>query len=150
MFVMKTLLSSIFRGKVKLSPLEKLILDVVRARLDVGVLVLWDKQVATINKVQRLPDGVEVNFYRMQGRKISFDPSISFPNQAEELPVAKVTLTLVGTSQCLVAKVWAVNGYIFSIEYSGGSKYFEEALGMEPSPGLDEHCELLADLSQPA
>ncbi|HEY9253491.1 MAG TPA: hypothetical protein VIP30_03025 [Stenotrophomonas sp.] len=139
-------MSGLFGNRASLSRLETLILDEVRARLDVDIFVPWDRQVASINKVQRLPDGVEVNFYRMQGGKVRLDPAIAFPNQAEELLVAKVTPNL--EPQRLVAKVWAVNGYLFSIEYVGGSKYFEEALGMNPLPEFEAHCELLADLSR--
>ena len=145
---MRALLSSLFGNRASLSPLEKLILDAIRARLDVDVSVLWDRQVASINKVQRLPDGVEVNFYRMHGGKAHLDPAIVFPNQAEELLVAKVALSI--SSQRLDAKVWAVNGYLFSIEYAGGSKYFEEALGMDPPPKFEVHCEIRADLSRTA
>ncbi|MFC6839964.1 hypothetical protein [Xanthomonas theicola] len=129
-----------------MSALEKLILNAVRARLDVHVLVLWDRQVGSINKVQRLPNGVEVNFYRMRNGKVRLDPAMAFPNKTEELLIAKVTLDL--ASQRLISKVWAVNGYVFSIEHVGGSQYFEEMLGMDPVPEFGIHCDLLVDLSQ--
>lgn len=145
--MMIKLLSKLF-GKGALSPLDKLILDAVRARLDATSSVLWDKQVSEINKVQRLPDGVEVNFYRMRKGKVSFDPAIAFPNKSEELLIANVTLNLIGSQAPLIAEVWAVNGYLFSIEYRGGSRYFEEVLGMDPAPSLEICCELLADLSR--
>lgn len=109
----------------------------------------WDQQVTAINKVQRLPDGVESDFYRMQGGKPSFNPMIAFPNQATELLVAMLKLTLVGTPHRLSVQIWAVDGYIFSIEYTGGSKYFEEAMSMDPPARMDIQCELVADLAEP-
>jgi hypothetical protein len=45
----------------------------------------WDKQVAAINKVQRLPEGVEVNFCRMKGGRPSFEEELLFTNKTTEL-----------------------------------------------------------------
>ena len=48
----------------------------------------------------------------------------------------------------LVARVWCVKGFLFSIEYTGsGVAYFEEAAGMDPPPDFSIVCELKADLS---
>lgn len=145
---MKSFFNKLFGNKTTLSHLEKLILDAIKPCLEADLFSLWDQQIAAINKLQRLPDGQEVDFYRMQGGKVSFDPVIAFPNKTKELLVAKVTLILIDMKQSLIAEVWAVNGYIFSIEYSAGSKYFEEVLGMDPQPRYEISCNLIADLSQ--
>ena len=128
---LKSLLSSLFGSSNRLSDLETRILDCVRARLDERIAVLWDKQVQAINKVQRLPDGVEVNLYRMKGGRPTFDADLAFPNKTEELPLAKAEIKLANAAQKLVARVWCVNGFLFMIEYEVSVKYFEEAAGLD-------------------
>lgn len=144
-------LKSIFRffkgASNRLSDLEKRILDCVRAHLEEKIAVLWDKQIQAINKVQRLPDGVEVNFYRMKSGRPTFMAELAFPNKTEELRLAKVRIKISNTSQILVAHVWCVNGFLFMIEYQGSAKYAEEAAGLEESSTLDISCALLEDLS---
>jgi hypothetical protein len=108
--------------------------------------LLWDKQVGAINKVQRLPDGVEVNFYRMKGGRPTFVPEIAFPNMTEELQLAKVEVKLSTPAQKLVARVWCVKGFLFSIEYEGSASYFDEAAGLDNEMQLKIDCELTADL----
>lgn len=80
---LKSLLGALFGASNRLSDLEKRILDCVRAHLDERVLPLWDKQIQAINKVQRLPEGVEVNFYRMKGGRPTFDAELVFPGLAK-------------------------------------------------------------------
>ena len=132
----------------KLSALESLILQSTRDRLSSVVASLWDKQIATINKVQRLPEGVEVNFYRKKTGHPSFDSQIAFANDAEELLVATVKITVPEISDQLTARVWSVRGFLFSIEYKGSVNYFTEAAAMEEPPTFQVDCELEADLSQ--
>jgi hypothetical protein len=108
---------------------------------------LWDKQIQAINKVQRLPDGVEVNFYRMKNGRPTFEVDLAFPNKTEELQLAKAEIKLTNTSQKLVVRVWCVNGFLFMIDYEGSVKYFEEAAGVNEQSGLVITCELIADLA---
>lgn len=145
---MKRFLTELFRRREALSTLDKLMLDAVRSELNSNVLALWDRQVEAINKVQRLPEGMEVNFYRMVSGVVYFDAAIEFSNKTEELLIAAVRLNLVEARLCLVANIWAVRGYIFCIEYGGGSGYFDEALGMDPLPRFEVSCDLLADLQR--
>lgn len=147
MFAMKSFIGKLFGADARLSALEKMELDCVRDRLDARIADLWDGQMQAINKVQRLPEGVEVNFYRMRNGRPSFDESLAFPNKAEELLIANVSIELAGFGK-LMAKVWCVKGFVFSIEYQQGSvSYFEEAAGMDPRPDLKLDCELTADLA---
>ncbi|WP_051319267.1 hypothetical protein [Chitinimonas koreensis] len=143
------LLLKLLRRGTSLSSLEQLVLDAVRARLPEPLSVRWDEQVRTINKVQRLPDGVEVNFYRMKDGRPSLDEALAFPNRTEELLIAEVRieLDLLPRHAKLSARVWCVKGFLFSIEYAGSSKYVEEALGMDPAPQLKIECQLKADLA---
>ena len=142
---MKSFIAKLLGAGSRLSALEKMVLDCVKGRLDVRMGELWDKQVQAINKVQRLPEGIEVNFYRMKSGRPSFDEVLAFPNKTTELLVAKVQVELSGMGK-LTAKVWCVKGFVFSIEYEGSVSYFEEAAGMDPQPEFRFTCELTADL----
>lgn len=137
---MMRFLSKMIWPSRRLNELEVLILDTVRSRLDPELHGLWDEQVSSINRVTRLPEGVESDFYRMKSGKPFRDPEIAFPDCAEEHLLATVTLTL--SSTVLTAKVWLVHGQVFCIEYSGGAGYFEEAMGGELWSGHEIRCEV--------
>jgi hypothetical protein len=100
--------------------------------------------------VQRLPDGIEVNFYRMRAGRPNNPDELSFPNRTEELLLAKVRIDLHDFKRKLDAKVWCVQGFLFSIEYAGSANYFEEAAGMHSPPQFAISCELAGDLMSPA
>ena len=144
---MKSFIAKLLGAGSRLSALEKMVLDCVKGHLDARIAKLWDGQVQAINKVQRLPEGVEVNFYRIANGRPSFDDELAFPNKMTELAVAKVRLELPNMQGKLTAKVWCVKGFVFSIEYDGSVNYFEEAAGMDPRPEFEVSCELTADLA---
>ena len=125
---------------------ELLVLNSVRSQLDTNLTDLWNKQVKAINKIQRLPEGVEVDFYRMKNGHPSFDEDLAFPNKTKELLVAEVEVNLPSLVN-LIAKVWCVRGFIFMIEYNGSVKYFEEVASIDPPPGFKINCRLIADLT---
>jgi hypothetical protein len=147
---MKTFFAALFGSGSKLSDLEKIVLNCVRDHLDGETAARWDEQIKAINKIQRLPDGVEVNFYRMKKGHASFEGQLAFANKTEELLVAKVQIGLPNVTERLRANVWCVKGFLFSIEYEGSVKYFEEAAAMDPVPKVHVSCELTADLGQTA
>ena len=147
---MKPFFAAFFGSGSKLSALEKIVLNCVRDHLDGTTAARWDEQIKAINKVQRLPDGVEVNFYRMKKGHASFEGQLAFANKTEELLVAKVQIGLPNVTERLRANVWCVKGFLFSIEYEGSVKYFEEAAAMDPVPTVQISCELTADLGQTA
>lgn len=147
MHTMKFFFARLFGAGARLSHIEKMALDCVKDHLDARSEKLWSSQVQAINKVQRLPEGVEVNFYRMKSGRPSFDEALAFPNKTAELLVAKVRLELPNMQGKLTAKVWCVKGFVFSIEYDGSVSYFEEAAGMDPRPEFKVSCELTADLA---
>ena len=144
---MNSFLSWLLGTGSHLSALEKRLLNAVRAQLAPGLTQTWDRQVQAITKVQRLPEGVEVNFYRMVKGRPTFDDDLAFANKAKELLLASVSVSWGKASSELVARVWCVKGFLFSIEYTGGVAYFEEAAGMDPPPDFSIACELKADLS---
>ena len=144
---MKAFFATLFGTKSRLSALEKLVLESVRNHLDANTASLWTKQLQAINKIQRLPEGVEVNFYRMKNGHVSFDDDWAFANKTDELLVATVQIGLPNVRKALMADVWCVKGFLFSIEYNGSPKYFEEAAGMDPCPEFQVSCALAANLS---
>lgn len=144
---MKSLVGKIFGVGSKLSALESLILHSVRDRLNEDEVILWDKQVSAINKVQRLPEGIEVNFYRMKGGSPCFDEALAFDNKAEELKLATIQIRVPNVQETLSASVWCVKGFVFSIEYKGSVNYFEEAAGMDPAHKMQIDCKVEAELS---
>lgn len=144
---LKTLFGAIFGASQKLSDLERLMLDSVRASLDAKTAELWDRQIQAINKIQRLPEDSEINFYRMKNRKPSFDSLIAFTNKTEELQVARLNIKLANVTEKLTAIVWSVNGFLFSIEYKGNRDLFEEAADEDTRGELKIDCELKSNLS---
>lgn len=134
-------------AKSQLSALEALVLDSVSSKLEGGAATIWQAQIDSINKVQRLPEGIEVNFYRMNKGKPTFDAQQAFPNSSPELLIAEVHLES-PEHQKISAKIWGVKGFVFSIEYDSSPSYFEEALGMEPKLNLKITSELKANLSE--
>lgn len=147
---LKSFLSALFGASKHLSDLEKLILTSVGSKISERLRPIWDEQIQAINKVQRLPEGVEVNFYRMKGGRPTFEAELAFPNKTEELQLARVEIKLTNARQKLVAQVWCVKGFLFSIEYQGGVNYFEEAAGLDIPSELQIACELTADLAAPS
>ncbi|WP_157462083.1 hypothetical protein [Chitinimonas koreensis] len=146
---MTELLGKLLGRSRGLSGLELRVLDAVRALLPAPQACQWDEQVRTINKVQRLPDGVEVDFYRMKQGRPSFDEALAFPNREGELLLAIVSIVLdqAPWPSELAARVWCTRGFLFSIEYDGSSKYVDEALDMDPPPPLRIDCRLVGDLA---
>lgn len=140
---LKSFLGWLIGASSRLSDFEKLILNSVRLRLDAKTADIWDKQILAINKIQRLPQGSEINFYRMKHGKPSFDPELSFANNAKELKVAKIVIELANVSAKLTAIVWAVNGFLFSIEYKGNPDFFTEAADEDTRSEIKIACELV-------
>jgi hypothetical protein len=154
MFTLEDLLQkffgTLFGMNKKLSGLERSVLDSVGRHLSEDMRIIWEKQINTINKVQRLPGWREVNFYRMKKGHPVHDESLEFPNKTKELLIAEVRVKWQGFQNTLIACVWSVKGILFSIEYSGeDARYFAEATGMDPPAPLEFICEMRADLSVP-
>lgn len=143
---MRGMIRKIFGGGTRLSALEELVLGCVRACLSEPIGELWDRQIEAINKVQRLPDDVEVNFYRMKSGRPTFDIDLAFPNKYEELHVATVNLKIPNET-ALIADVWCVNGFLFSIEYKGELKFFSETANLHHEYCVILDCNILADLA---
>lgn len=124
-----------FKRRLHLTSLERTILDAVERKLPVQASTIWQGQVKAIYLVQRLPDGIEVDFYMRDPLRGSGNALPRFQNQ-EEFVVATVQISLPSLGSSVSASVWCVSGRLFSIEYKGSIKYFEEAIGMDPAPDL--------------
>jgi len=146
MSIIRSFIAKLLRAGSRLSVMEKMVLDSVREHLKPQITELWVRQVLAIDKVQRIPEGVEVNFYRMEKGRPSFDQALAFPNKKTELLLANVQAELADVGK-LNAKVWCVKGFVFSIEYDGSVSYFEEVANMDPRPEFKFTCELKADLA---
>ena len=146
MSIIRKVLAKLIGFDKELSSLEKLILSAYRRELDEKSSSLWDEQIRTINRIQRLPGGVEVNFYRMHKGNPTFPPEIAFPNKEEEINFANVQIVLNETADTLLAKLWSINGYLFSIEYDGNAQYFDEALEMQSDLQVRVTCNVKSNL----
>jgi hypothetical protein len=144
--ILKTIIKKLF-GANKLSNLELLILCSVREKLQADLQYKWDEQIKAINKIQRLPKGVEVDFYRLKNGRPSFDENLTFENKQEELKLASVKIEFPDKTCGLCASVWCVSGFLFSIEYEGNTKRLEKELNRDPAIKLMIETQLLTDLS---
>ena len=129
MYIFKYIIYLLYGLSKKLSNFEKLILDsirehIIREHIDSDIIKIWDNQILAINKIQRLPDGSETCFYRIKNGKPTFDLKLSFINDIEELKIATVELKLKKNKEKIIATVWSINGFIFSIEYKGDINFF--------------------------
>jgi hypothetical protein len=147
--MLTSFLAALLGRKPHFSTLERLILDCIKRHLDARTADLWDRQAQAVNRIQRLPGGVEVNFYRMQKGRPYSDSRLAFTNKAPELLVATVCIETPDFQQELNAKAWCVKGFLFSIEYEGNAAYFDEAADLDPKPRFVVTCELVSALEKP-
>jgi len=112
------MLSWILPNRSKLNPIETRVIDAIAAALPEDSAALLRTQVSLINKVQRIDQDREVDFYHMEKGKPTFPDSALFPNRAEELEMARVHLTDVVTGHQTKATVSLVKGRLFCIEFS--------------------------------
>ena len=118
--------------RARLTHLERKVIDAVGSQLAATALTIWNQQVQAIYKVQRLPYGVEVDFYMREELGKPPTPLPRFRHR-EEFMVATVAIDVTGAGPPLHASVWCVSGRLFSIEYKGSVRYLDEALGMDPA-----------------
>jgi hypothetical protein len=100
------------------------ILGSIGPALPEGQRDLFVKQLAHINKVQRLLDWNEIEFYCMSWFKVRWPDSVLFEDHGE-LELGGGTLRADGAE--VQVRVWAVNGHVFSIESDMPLKPFRSA-----------------------
>ena len=119
-------LKDFFRPSAAFTALERAILDAIGEKLQSPHAELWKAQVKVVNKVHRSPDGLEVNLYAMRNGKPDFPKEWCF-TQTEEFKIGVVDISANDGRSKLRARVWCVNGHVFSIEYKTSSNAFEQA-----------------------
>jgi hypothetical protein len=120
----------------RLTVIERAIVEAIAWRLPSPVRQILELQIDAIYKIQRLPDGVEVNFYMRSDydRKREAPPTFNGPN---DFILATAVVALPVFAATLDAEIRCVAGHLFSIEYKGSVRYFDEAIGMDSSPKLE-------------
>lgn len=119
-------LKSLFRTSAQFSKLEETIFDAVGEKLQEKEAQLWNAQLAAINKIQRSPDGKEVNLYVIRSGKSNFPKELCF-SKTEEFKIAVVDIAANAGALKLRGRVWCVGGHVFSIEYKNSFKDFEKS-----------------------
>jgi hypothetical protein len=108
----------------RLFPFEQAILRGIGLALPDAQRHKFSEQLAHINKVQRLLEWNEIEFYCMRWFKVQWPPSILFEDLSEfELGSG----TLQASSAVAELKVWSVGGHVFSIESKTPLKPFRTA-----------------------
>ena len=99
--------------RARLFPFEQAILNAVGEALHPPMRRLYEAQVACINKVQRLLEWHEIEFYCMRFFRVRWPPEVLFENQAE-FRLASGSLQARNLNAAFT--VWSVGGHVFSIE----------------------------------
>lgn len=102
---------NIFGGK--LYPFERTILDAVGAALPDSLKAQYAAQRSCINKVQRLLEWNEIEFYCMRFFKVRWPEDALFNNKDEFILGSGQLYT---ESLNAEVSVWSVGGHLFSIE----------------------------------
>jgi hypothetical protein len=105
----------------KLLPFERAVLESVGASLSGEMRERFLAQLQHINKVQRLLEWNEVEFYCMRLFKVRWPENVLFHDRAEFVLASGQLQS--GTVEASVA-VWAVGGHVFSLESPRSLKPF--------------------------
>lgn len=97
----------------QLLPFELKLLEAAATTLSSSDVALFSKQVACINKVQRLLDWKEIEFYRMRWFRARWPEEVLFADKSE---IRIATIQCEFGSKKTSVDVWAVGGHIFSLE----------------------------------
>lgn len=112
------MLSRILRSRSRLNAIEKQIVDTIALALPENAGAILRAQISFVNKVQRLDQDREVDFYHIEKGKPAFSDTALFPNRAEEFELARVHITDVATGHQTEAVVSLVRGRCFCVEFS--------------------------------
>lgn len=112
----------------QLYPFERAILAELGAALPPGVKESYSAQLRCINKVQRLLDWNEIEFYCMRFFRVRWPEQYLFLNKDEFI---LGTGEIGGDSLTADIAVWAVGGHVFSIESESPLKRFRSLSSVE-------------------
>jgi hypothetical protein len=119
--------SWLFSNRASLNAIETRIIDAVAAALPKDAASVLRSQVSLVNKVQRIDQDREVDFYHMEKGKPTFPDTALFPNRADEFEIARVHLTDIETGHQSEVTVSLVKGHLFCIEFSHTPRDLREA-----------------------
>ncbi|MCO9050793.1 hypothetical protein [Acinetobacter sp. UC24323] len=134
-------------GLNEINNLERLVLNAVREKIEPEARILWDKQIDKINKVSRLPHGVESIFYHINLKtgKPDFDDNIRFPNKKSDLLLAVVRLKF--RTDEIEIEVWCERGRVLLLNFKGSAYYWINYLENESAnEKVITNCKVIADL----
>jgi hypothetical protein len=119
---------------VKRLPFEQAVLGGIGSMLQGSQRDQFAAQVSHINKVQRLLNWREIEFYCMRWLKVRWPSAIRFQRR-EEFELGCGVLLAHGATAHL--KVWAAGGHVFSIESESSLKPFPTAADVSFSPAAE-------------
>jgi hypothetical protein len=96
----------------RFTPIEESILAEVEHVLPAACREKFVKQRRAINKVQRILDWTEINFYSMRDGTVNWEPSIAFRNRGE-VELAEVRFSI--GRRDFHSTIWAISGHVFSL-----------------------------------
>jgi hypothetical protein len=96
---------------------ETALLNEFKSHLSPDELVIFEHQIAEINNVQRAPQHLYINLYKLTPFSVSRARSSKFESDKEEWVLRRCKIT-VQDVYSVVANFWIVNGNFFSITFS--------------------------------
>lgn len=110
------------KGDSGFSVLEAALLDEIKLQLDADRAERLRRRVESINLVQRLDGGREVNAYALENGKPVFDESVRLIADDEARKLA--TFSFVGGNEvAYIGVAWLVNGQLFSLEFDNPTEH---------------------------
>ncbi len=109
-------------GTTGLLPLEMDILNAIERALDERMAVKLRARIASINLVQRLDGGREVNAYAMTRGRPSFDDQMRMTAADGEAKLADFSFTS-NDGQKFEGSAWLVDGQLFSMEFDNPTEH---------------------------
>jgi len=103
----------------KLLPYEVAVLEAVASSLPAELSELLSKQLAVVNRVQRLLEWNEIELYCMRWFKVRWPQEVFF-RRHDEHSLGRVTCAF-GAVEVPI-EIWAVGGHVFSLESPIGLK----------------------------
>jgi hypothetical protein len=121
---MRRLAHFLFGRKCALYGFESDVIQSIKASLAPGAASQLQRQVDSINKVQRLTQGKEVNLYHMNRGRVAFDDRLRFPGLQSEALLATARLVHPDRAATVKVDAWLANGRLFSLIFDKPPQQF--------------------------
>jgi len=120
-------ITSVFKsGTTSFNPYEQRLVEAIRAALPARVRERFAERIASVNLVQRIDGGREVNCFSIIRRKAVLQDATRICDLPGEAILARVTIVgPPGTAN--IADVWLVGGNLFSIEFSEPTEHADSS-----------------------